>query len=162
MNLSIIFGLLLTLVPGIELRLGLPLVIQDVLRNGGSVWFYFCLVLLLNILIIPLVFFFLDFFHCHLIKWDFYLRTFGSFVERRRKTAEKVQKRMHNLGYLALALFVAVPLVGTGAYTGTLIAWLLGLSKKKSFIAIALGVLGAGLIVFFLTLSAMGFFGYFI
>jgi uncharacterized membrane protein len=50
-------------------------------------------------------------------------------------------------------LFVAVPLPGTGAYSGTLLAWLLGLDRRRAGLAIAAGVLGAGAVV---TLAALG------
>lgn len=50
-------------------------------------------------------------------------------------------------GYLALALFVGVPLPVTGAWTGTLVAYVLGLDRRKSTIAIELGVLIAATIV---------------
>jgi uncharacterized membrane protein len=60
---------------------------------------------------------------------------------------------MKNLGFLALALFVAIPLPMTGAWTGALIAWLLGLKRWKSFIAIAFGVIIAGILV---TLISVG------
>tara|TARA_Y100000310_G_scaffold335488_1_gene417679 strand:+ start:3407 stop:3688 length:282 start_codon:yes stop_codon:yes gene_type:complete len=93
------------------------------------------------------------------MEWRVYHRTIGRFVERKKKTAEKVEEKIYNLGYLALALFVAIPFTGTGAYTGTLIAWILGLSKKKSFVAISLGVLASGLITLFATLLTLGLFG---
>ncbi len=57
--------------------------------------------------------------------------------------AAKVDK----YGYWGLALFVAIPLPITGAYTGTLGAWVLGMDPKKTFLAVALGALIAGIIV---------------
>jgi len=53
-------------------------------------------------------------------------------------------------------LFVALPLPGTGAWTGSLIAWALNLKRNRSFLAIAFGVLIAGLIVLILTLGISG------
>ena len=55
--------------------------------------------------------------------------------------------------FIALCLFVAVPLPMTGAYTGTVIAWLFNLERKKSYISLALGVLIAGIIVTAVTLG---------
>jgi uncharacterized membrane protein len=54
---------------------------------------------------------------------------------------------------LALTIFVAIPLPGTGAWTGSLIAWLLKINRKKAFFAIALGTILAGVIV---TLAVTG------
>ncbi|MEM4291431.1 MAG: small multi-drug export protein [Archaeoglobaceae archaeon] len=61
-------------------------------------------------------------------------------VERRREIVEKY-------GYLGLTLFVAIPLPVTGAWTASLLAFLLGLNNLKASIAILLGILIAGIIV---------------
>ena len=150
------WGFLLSFLPGTELRFGLPLVVHWALENGVSYWPYFVIVILINMLTIPVVFLFMDFLHHHLMEWKLYHKTFGRFVEKKRKTADKVQERMHNIGYVALALFVAIPFTGTGSYTGTIIAWILGLDKRKTFVAISVGVLIAGLITLFATLIALG------
>jgi uncharacterized membrane protein len=65
------------------------------------------------------------------------------FENKAMSKSEQVQR----LGYLGLFLFVAIPLPGTGAWTGSLVATLLDLDFKKSFIVIAFGVLTAGIIV---------------
>jgi uncharacterized membrane protein len=58
-------------------------------------------------------------------------------------------------GFLGLALFVAIPLPLTGAYTGTILAWLLGTDWRKAFPAVALGVLVAGIVVLLVTLGVI-------
>jgi uncharacterized membrane protein len=50
-------------------------------------------------------------------------------------------------GWLGIAVFVAIPLPITGAWTGTIGAWVLGVSKKRTMIAVTLGVIIAGVIV---------------
>ena len=50
--------------------------------------------------------------------------------------------------YLGLFLFVAIPLPGTGVWMGSLIASILGLNKKRSFITIAVGNVIAGVIIY--------------
>jgi uncharacterized membrane protein len=55
-------------------------------------------------------------------------------------------------GFWGLFAFVAVPLPFTGAYTGTILAWLLGMHWKKAFPSVALGVLAAGGIILLMTL----------
>lgn len=77
---------------------------------------------------------------------------------RIQKKAKKLEPQIDKYGYIALALFVAVPLPITGAWTGSLITWLLALNRKKSFAAIALGVLIAGIIVTLTTLVGLGVF----
>lgn len=62
------------------------------------------------------------------------------------------RRRANNIrpgDYVALAAFVALPFPATGAWTGTLIAHLLGLDKRKSLASICIGVLIASVIVFF-------------
>lgn len=77
------------------------------------------------------------------------------FENKAMSKSEQVQR----LGYLGLFLFVAIPLPGTGAWTGSLVATLLELDLKKSFVVIAFGVLTAGIIVSIFSfglLSAIG------
>jgi uncharacterized membrane protein len=58
-------------------------------------------------------------------------------------------------GFLGLTLFVAVPLPITGAYTGTILAWLVGMDWRKAFPSVALGVMIAGGIVLLITLGVI-------
>lgn len=76
-------------------------------------------------------------------------RFFEMIVRRSRNKGAEVQK----YGLIGLMLFVAVPLPGTGAWTGAAIAWLLGFNVWLSFLAICAGVLLAGVLV---TLASLG------
>ena len=51
METQILIGLLLTMLPVFELRGGLPIIVEYVVRNGLSIWPYFLIVLILNILV---------------------------------------------------------------------------------------------------------------
>lgn len=83
-------------------------------------------------------------------KYDFATKFFDWLFERtRRKLHTKVQK----YGYWALAMFVAIPLPVTGAWTGTLGAFVFGLPRKKSFLAILAGVCISSAIVTVLTVG---------
>jgi uncharacterized membrane protein len=73
-----------------------------------------------------------------------YKKFFDTFVE---KTRSKVKPKVERYGYLGLMFFVAIPLPITGAWTGALGAWVLGMDKKKASIAIICGVIVAGIIV---------------
>lgn len=97
-----------------------------------------------NILVIPIVYFFLDYIHNHLLAISIYRNFVEKFIERTRK---KAHPYIAKYGYLGLAIFVGIPLPVTGAYTGTLAAWLLGMERKKAMLALALGVVMAGVIV---------------
>lgn len=70
-----------------------------------------------------------------------------SIVEKIEKKALSKSDQIEKYGYLGLFLFVAIPLPGTGGWTGALLAVLLNMNRKKSFLVIALGVFTAGIIV---------------
>ena len=72
---------------------------------------------------------------------SFYLSYIGSL---RRKTKEKIDR----YGFFGVMLFVAVPLPGSGAWTGSLVAHLFGLEKKKALIAIIFGTIEAAIIIY--------------
>jgi uncharacterized membrane protein len=140
-----LYLLFITFVPGIELRGSIPLGILQFKFNPLKVFFILTLV---NVLIIPIVFIFWDFalFLARKIKFiDNYLRKLD---KRSRRVIEKY-------GFWGLTLFVAIPLPGTGAYTGAFIAEIFDMDKKKAFWAISLGVLVAGIVV---TATSMGIF----
>jgi uncharacterized membrane protein len=59
--------------------------------------------------------------------------------------------------FLALMMFVAIPLPGTGAWTGSLVAALFGLPKRSSLLAISLGVLICGVIMCLASYGVLGF-----
>ncbi len=160
MNLQILLGLLLTVLPISELRGGLPVIVEYSARNGISIWPWFIIVLLLNIIVIFFIFFFLDFLHKKFMVFNFYRRFMDKYLEKVRVRAEKMNKKINNFGFLALVLFVAIPLPGTGAWTGTLIAWTLELERWKSILAIAVGVLIAGILILLASLGVLGGIGY--
>ncbi len=155
MELELLIGLLLTVLPITELRVGLPLVINYVIKNDLNIWPYFILVVLLNIAIIFIIFLFLDYLHDKLMNFKIYEKSFNGVLNRLHKKVVKFEKRFENLDFLALILFVAIPLPGTGAWTGVFVAWILGLNRRKSIAAIATGVLIAGIIIL---LGSLGFF----
>lgn len=76
-------------------------------------------------------------------------------------TREKHEDHFHYWGDLALFIFVAIPLPLTGAYSGAVAAFIFGVPKKHAFWSIVLGVLTAGLIVTFLTVSGINLFDFF-
>ena len=126
-----------------ELRGGIPLA----LYLGFSPLESYILAVLGNLIPVPFILLLLDKIKNIKIKFisKIYLAT-TTRIEKRRSIIEKY-------GYVGLMLFVAVPLPITGAWTGSLLAFLLGLNKLKSFIAISVGVSLAGIIV---TLTSVG------
>jgi uncharacterized membrane protein len=146
---NILLAIVLSFLPIVELRGGIPMAIL----SGINPWAAFILCVFVNILITPFAFFFLDKIHVWLLPYNWYKRSINRIFEKAKKRSGKVKKNIDTWGMLALTIFVAIPLPGTGAWTGSLIAWLLKLNKKKSFWAITLGVILAGIIV---TLAVTG------
>ena len=127
----------LTLVPWIELRGSIPYGIA--LGLNPILVLLFCIVV--NILLLLPLFFFLD----HLFPFIRHWAIIDKIVMRVQAKSEKYVDRW---GFVGLALFVGVPLPGSGVYSGALAAYLLGIPKKKAFQAIVLGVAIAGVVVF--------------
>ena len=144
-----LYLLFITFVPGIELRGSIPL---GILQFKFSPFKVFLVLTGFNILIIPLVFLLWDFalYLAHRIKFiDKYLRNLDV---RAKPVIEKY-------GLWGLVLFVAIPLPGTGAYTGAFIAEIFDMDKKKAFWSITLGVVIAGIIVTLASTGILPFLG---
>jgi uncharacterized membrane protein len=155
-DVQILIGLLVTVLPIFELRAGLPIIVEYTVRNGVSIWPYFLVVLILNVLVVFLIFMFFDFVHGIFMRVKWYRVVINKILNRVQRKVKRVENEMNRWGYLALVFFVAIPLPGTGAWTGGLVSWILGLDRLKSFVAIAAGVMIAGLLIL---LFSLGFFG---
>lgn len=135
--------LVITVVPWIELRGAIPV--------GIAMGYHPLLVLALtvaaNCLIIVPGFLALDLLYDRWLSKSAWMRRQ---VDRVRARGGAYLERYELLG---LALFVGIPLPGTGAYAGTLLAWLAGLNRRRAGFAIASGVVLAGAAV---TLIATG------
>jgi len=154
---NLFLGVILSFLPIFELRGGLPIAITYALSKNISLALVFTLVVLSNILAIFFVFFFLDFLHGSFMKLRWYRGFFSRYVRRTEKKGKNLEKKMGVIGYLALMLFVAIPLPTTGAWTGSFIAWFFKFNRKKSIISIASGVILAGIIVMLITLGIINF-----
>ncbi len=132
---------LLSFLPISELRGSIPVA---VFSSGWPILVAYLLAILLNWLVSPLVFLFLDYLHPLFYKWNFYKMIFDRFIAgARRKMAAKVDK----YGMLGIMIFIGIPFPITGAYTGTAGAWILGLNRKKTMLAALGGVIISGFIV---------------
>jgi uncharacterized membrane protein len=157
-DLRLIYALILSILPISELRGGLPLAMVYATQHNISFLLILPLIIFANIIAIFLAFFFLDKIHHVFLRNRLYRRFFESYLLRIQKKTDKFESKYSTIGFLALTLFVAVPLPATGAWSGCLIAWLLDLDRRKSILAIALGVAIAGILVFFGTLGLLGVF----
>jgi uncharacterized membrane protein len=135
----------LSFLPISELRGAIPFAVALDIR-----WYIaYPMAAFLNALVAPVCWIFLSTLHKLFLKMKWYKNFFDRFVERARG---KLRKKIEKWGWLGIALFVAVPLPVTGAWTGTLGAWVLGLSRRRTLLAVILGVIIAGAIVSAVTL----------
>lgn len=126
--------IVVTWIPWIELRGAIPLAIQQGER------LYLPLILLANLAIYWPGYYFLEFMYERFPEGGWLHRKF-------EKIRAKAHPYVEKYGFLGLAVFVAIPLPGTGAYSGTAAAWLLDMDPKKGFLAVSAGVIGAFLLM---------------
>ncbi len=142
--LNYLIVLLLSMVPVIELRGAIPVGLYALELDIVPVTI---ISFIGNLIPVP----FLILFGGKVLR---YFASFEKFGKPFRKILEIGEKKVAKMGtgakralFWGLFLFVAIPLPGTGAWTGALIAITLGLELKKSILPIALGVFGAGAII---------------
>ncbi len=147
---------ILSFLPVSEVRGGIPFA----LLNGQNLLLSFFVCVVFNILGMFFAFFFLDYLHEHFKKIRLYDKFFSRYIERKKKQFEKHAGTA--IEFLVLWLFVAIPLPFTGAYTGSIIAWLFKLNRKKAYLTISLGVLAAAVVVAAIVLTGTELFSIFI
>ena len=141
LNYIIVF--LISMVPLVELRGAVPYAIT----MGLPVLPSYIIAIIGNMLPMPFIFFFAR----KVLEWGKDKPVIGGFftfcLEKGHKGGEKLKEKAGNSLYLALFLFVGIPLPGTGAWTGTLAASILDMDFKKSVKAVISGVILAGIIM---------------
>lgn len=155
---QLILACILSFLPISELRGGIPVAVNYALNNNVELLPVFLLIIFCNLMVIFFVYFFMNLLHKYFLKLNWYNKIFESVLIRIRKKTDKLEKDFSVYGFLALTIFVAIPLPATGAWTGSLIAWVLDLDKKKSIAAISLGVLIAGTIMFIASITGLKLF----
>ena len=150
---KILLVFLVSMVPLIELRGAVPLAIG--LETGLPEWLVLIIAAIGNIVPVPIIFFFAR----KVLIWGQKSRwaPFKNFcvfcLEKGKKAGDKLLSKAKSGAYFALFLFVAIPVPGTGAWTGTLAASILDLDFKKTMFAVISGVLVAGLIMLLVSLG---------
>jgi uncharacterized membrane protein len=107
-----------------------------------------------NLLPIPFILFFIK----RIIAWlrKSKIKFFNKIAKFLDEKVEKNKDKIEKYGYLGLLLFVGVPLPGTGAWTGCLVASVLDMDRKKSFVSILCGVLMASIIMMVISYGILG------
>ncbi len=166
---KILWLFVLTLLPVFELRLTIPLGILSgsiqlpflgsITGYGLPVPLVFAVCVIANALVSPIVFLALQ----HLLHFFLLSRKINSLYSRIVVRAQrKAKPYIEKYGFWGIAVFVGIPLPGTGAWTGTLACFLFGMNFKKTVAANTVGVLIAAVIVTAIVLlgtAGLGFLG---
>ncbi len=148
-ELALIF---ISMLPVVELRGG----IVAAKLMGVSLWVGFPVCILGNMLPIPFVLIFLNKVFAFLRRF----KAFSGFLDFLDRKADKNKEKVQRYELLGLFILVAIPLPGTGAWTGALVANALNIPFKKAFPAIFAGVIGAGILMSIFSYFIPSLFGY--
>ena len=144
---KVLITFLVSMVPIIELRGAIPIATG----MGLSPWIAIPVAIIGNLLPVPFIILFIKKIFAWMRKVSPKL---NSVVDKMEAKAEKNKDKVLKYAFWGLVLFVAIPLPGTGAWTGSLVAAMLDMPLKKAFPAVVLGVLGAGVIISFVSYGA--------
>lgn len=147
---KIIITLFWSMVPVVELRGAIPIGVGLDL----SLWVAIFVSVFGNMIPVPFIILFIR----HVFKWMRKVsKAFARIVDKMEQKAEKHKDKVTKYGFWGLFILVAIPLPGTGAWTGALVAAMMDLRLKTALPAIFLGVVGAALIVSVVTYGVAAF-----
>ena len=150
--MSYIIVFFISMVPLIELRGAIPYAIAQGLPYVPS----YIIAILGNMLPVPFIYLFAR----KVLLWGADKPVIGKFftycIEKGEKGGKKLQATAGKGLFVALLLFVGIPLPGTGAWTGSFIAALLGVKFKKAFPAVIIGICMATVIMWFISYVLLG------
>ena len=143
-----------SMVPLIELRGAIPI---SQIRHLPIIQSYI-IAIIGNMLPVPIIYLFAR----KVLEWGADKPLIGGFfswcLEKGEKGGKKLQQKAGRGLFLALLLFVGIPLPGTGAWTGTLAASILDMDFKSTVVAVMLGGLLAGVIMMVLSFAGVSIF----
>ena len=147
---------LVSMVPLVELRGGVPIAVG----MGIPYWNALIVCVIANMLPVPIIYFFAR----KVLIWGADKKYIGKFfrfcLEKGQRGGEKLTKAAGRKGlFVALLLFVGIPLPGTGAWTGTLAASFLNMGIKSTAAAVSLGVVLAGILMGLVSVGAFSIIG---
>lgn len=147
---------LVSMVPLIELRGAIPYGVGF----GLPLWLTYCIAIVGNMLPVPLIYFFAR----KVLHWGADKKYIGKFfsycLEKGEAAGHRLMKKAGRGGlFVALMLFVGIPIPGTGAWTGTLAASFLDMGIKTTALSVSLGVIIAGIIMGAASMAGVHVFG---
>lgn len=146
MILEIIIAMLWSISPFGEAKVGIPYAIF----NGVNIYLAFVVCFVANVLVYPIMLFFLDGLNRYFLKWRFYKKS-ALYIARKAKVG--AQKNVKKYGFWGLLIFVMLPIPGTGVYAGTIATYILVLDRKQAFLANTIGIFLSCAIVWGMTLA---------
>ena len=150
---KILVVFLISMIPLVELRGAIPIAVG--MNLDLPEWAILIIAIIGNILPVPFIYFFarkvLEWGSNK--KWEPFKKFCNFCLKKGEKAGERLLKKAKAGVYFALFLFVAIPVPGTGAWTGTLAASILKLDFKKAVVSVSVGVLTAGLIMLAISLG---------
>ena len=153
---KIILVFLISMLPVLDLRAALPYALGPWMGQPLPLLQAYLICIIGNMLPVPLIYLFAR----KLLEWGknkpLIGKPFTWCLEKGKKGGEALQKKAGQGLFLALMLFVGIPLPGTGAWTGTLAASILDMEFKESVLAVMFGVLLAGIIMLLLSTAGYG------
>lgn len=145
------FTVLVSMIPVIELRGGIPFGVGV----GLPVWLAYLAAVIGNMLPVPFIVVYIR----RIFQWmRRHLPRLNHLVTRLEQKAHLKGRMVTKYKYLGLAIFVAIPLPGTGAWTGALAAAFLDMPLRKALPSIFAGVLVAGVAISILTFGVASLF----
>ena len=146
----------ISMVPFLELRFAVPYAVV----HGLDYWNALVVCVIGNMLPVPIIYFFAR----KVLHWGCDKKYIGKFftycIEKGERGGQKLQKTAGRGGlFVALMLFVGVPIPGTGAWTGTLAASFLNMGIRATTASVSLGVIIAGIIMGVVSLTGVHVFG---
>ena len=151
---------IISMIPLIELRGAIPIAYWFRGMNPEfNIVLGYVIIAIGNMLPVPIIFFFAR----KVLEWGKDKPVIGKFftfcLEKGEKGGKKLTEKAGRGLFVALLLFVGIPIPGTGAWTGTLAASILDMDFKSSVTAVMLGVLLAGIIMWIVSMSTIGAIG---
>ena len=141
---ELVFTRLVSMLPIIELRGGIPFGVA----LGLNPWAAFAASVVGNLLPLPFIVVYIR----RIFLWmRRHMPRLNALVDKMEKKAHLKGRKVTRYKYLGLMIFVAIPLPGTGGWTGALVAAFLNMPLRKAMPAMAGGVVIAGFLVTFLT-----------
>lgn len=145
------FTVLVSMIPVVELRGGIPFGVAA----GLPVWAAYLAAVIGNLIPVPFIIVYIR----RIFQWmRERMPGLNSVVDALERKAHLKGRKVSKYKYLGLAIFVAIPLPGTGAWTGALAAAFLDMPLRKAMPSVVAGVVTAGLVISFLTYGVASLF----